>query len=273
MRCGTSMRAASMARSALTRAWRGHIRNRQLRARLRHRAQPHALPSYVDRFGVVMFALAVLLPLSIFLSLANHVRDSALLATERSVLLFLHGFEAPWLDHVALVTSMAVTVIGLLVLGWLLLRRQWRTALFWLTAVGGAAIINSIVKKAIRRPRPELWDLVAPHSSFGFPSGHAMQSMAIAVALVVLFRHSKSRPQVLAVGCLFVLLVASCRMYLGLHYPTDVMAGWMLSLAWVTALAMLFDVRYLSIGGPFARPKRRSAAAVADDEATLRLPS
>jgi membrane-associated phospholipid phosphatase len=262
-----------MTRAELTRVWQGYFRSRQLRARLRHRAQPHALPSYVDRFGIVMFGFAVLLPLSIFLSLANHVRDGASLGLERGVLLFLHGFEAAWLDHVALVTSMSVTVIALIVLGWLLARRQWRTALFWLTAVGGAAIINSVVKKAIRRPRPELWDLVAPHSSFGFPSGHAMQSMAIAVALVVLFRHSKSRPQVLAVGCLFVLLVASCRMYLGLHYPTDVMAGWMLSLAWVTALAMLFDVRYLSIGGPFARPKRRSASAVADEEATLTLPS
>jgi membrane-associated phospholipid phosphatase len=257
-----------MTRLSLATVFRQLSRKREVRMRQRAR-QAHG--SYVDRFGIIIFLGGVLMPLAWFLALANRVVSGGPFVIEKTWLLFLHGFEATLLDHIALVTSMLVTVVGVGVLCWLLLiRRQWHTALFWLTSIAGAAILNSIVKKAIRRDRPGLWDLISPHSSFGFPSGHAMQSMAIAVGLVVLFRYSRSRSTLIAGGIASVLLVGTCRMYLGLHYPTDVLAGWMLALAWVTALAMLFDERYLSIGAPRIKATNRIVPIVSDED---RLPT
>lgn len=70
----------------------------------------------------------------------------------------------------------------------------------------------------------------------------------------------------IAGGIVFVLLVGTCRMYLGMHYPTDILAGWMLALAWVSALAMLFDPRYLAIGTPRDRAATAIAPAIGDAE-------
>jgi undecaprenyl-diphosphatase len=230
-----------------------HIHFRKQNALMRLLAR-RGRPSYVDRFGPALFMLAVALPLLVFLLIADRIHDGGAFAFEDSLLLSLHEVSAPILDHIALVMSMLVTVIGVTVLCCLLARRLWRTALFWFIAVAGAAVLNSIVKKAIQRDRPALWDLVVPHASFGFPSGHAMQSMAVAIGLAVLFRFSKSRVAIASVGVGFVTVIATCRMYLGLHYPTDVLAGWMLSLAWVSALAMLFDERYLTLQVPRRNP-------------------
>lgn len=228
----------------VTRAVHLHFRKQNMLMRLRARRRQ---PSYVDRYGIVLLLLCVVLPLLGFCFIADRVDNRGAFAFENLLLLSLHAFEAPILDHIALVMSMLVTVIGVAVLCWLLARRLWRTALFWFIAVAGAAVLNSIAKKALQRDRPELWDLVVPHASFGFPSGHAMQSMAIAIGLAVLFRFSKSRVAVGLAGLGFVTVIAACRLYLGLHYPTDVLAGWMLSLAWVSALAILFDQRYLTL--------------------------
>jgi undecaprenyl-diphosphatase len=221
-----------------------HFRNRRARARWITRRQP----SYAGRYGLALFLLGVALPLTIFAAIANGVTNGmGAFEIEIMLLMLLHGFASVTFDQAAVLISMLVTVIGVGVLCWLLWRRLWRTSLFWLLAVAGAAVLNSIMKKAIQRERPALWEAVLPHSSFGFPSGHAMQSMAIAVALMVLFRYSRSLPAIAAAAMAFVLIVAACRMYLGLHYPTDVLAGWMLSVAWVAALALLFDGRYLTV--------------------------
>jgi membrane-associated phospholipid phosphatase len=232
-----------------------HFRNRSARARRIARRQP----SYVGRYGLTFFLLGVILPLVVFAAIANGVMNGmGAFGIEVMLLMLLHGFASVPLDQAADLISMLVTAVGVGMLCWLLWRRLWRTSLFWLLSVAGAAILNSIIKNAIQRERPTLWEAVLPHSSFGFPSGHAMQSMAIAVALMVLFRHSKSLRAIAVAALTCVLIVAACRMYLGLHYPTDVLAGWMLSIAWVTALALLFDGRYLPAHLPLPLFRKRA---------------
>jgi undecaprenyl-diphosphatase len=74
---------------------------------------------------------------------------------------------------------------------------------------------------------------------FGFPSGHAMASMALGTVVTVLAWRTRWRWPVLALSVVFVLAVSGSRLYLGVHYPSDVVAAWLASLAWVLGLRLV----------------------------------
>jgi undecaprenyl-diphosphatase len=77
-----------------------------------------------------------------------------------------------------------------------------------------------------------------------FPSGHAMASMALAVALIVLLWPTRWRYPMLLGGIFFTIMVGLSRIYLGVHYPSDVLAGWVASLAWVMGLSRVLYGRF-----------------------------
>jgi membrane-associated phospholipid phosphatase len=189
-------------------------------------------------FVLATFVVAV----NIFYWLAFYVKANAPVSFERSILLFFHRYEMPVLDHLALAVSTLVTTLSVTTLIYLLYRRRWQSSLFWFASTAGAALLSGVAKKMVHRVRPEFWDVISPQSSFGFPSGHATESMAIFVAALFLVRTPKARLALIALAAVFIPLVGICRMYLGLHYPTDIFAGWMLSLAWVSALAITFNL-------------------------------
>lgn len=193
-----------------------------------------------------MCMLGVLLPLALFVALADTISNSSWIALERTMLWSLRVETESMMTQFAVWLSMLVTVISVCILCYLLYRQQWRTALFWLCSVSGAAIMGNIMKGTIQRARPELW-LDTPDTSFGFPSGHATHSMAIVITLLVLLRLSSWHKVVLLSGLLFAALVGLSRMYLGYHYPSDILAGWMVALCWVMTLRILFNQKYLTL--------------------------
>ncbi|WP_158610244.1 phosphatase PAP2 family protein [Herminiimonas sp. KBW02] len=199
-----------------------------------------------DRIKVLACLLGVILPLALFCVLADTIRNSGWLALERTILWSLRVQTESLLGQFAVYLSMLVTVVSVGILCYLLYRQLWRIALFWLCAVSGAAILGNIMKGLIQRARPELW-LDTPDTSFGFPSGHATHSMAIVIALLVLLRLSSWHKAVLFSGLLFAALVGLSRMYLGYHYPSDILAGWMVALCWVMTLRVLFHHNYLTL--------------------------
>lgn len=198
--------------------------------------------AYLGQLKKALLLFGVVLPAIFFLSLAERINRGGFPVFEKTLLWSLRVYATPLLDQLASTISTLVTLLSVFILCYLLYQRLWRTALFWLVAIAGSAILASILKTAIQRSRPDLW---IAHASFGFPSGHATQSMAIAIALVILWRSSRKIPIIVAISVAAVFLVGVCRMYLGFHYPSDILAGWMLSLAWVSALGLLFNARYL----------------------------
>lgn len=140
-----------------------------------------------------------------------------------------------WLLLSRLGHEWGVVPVDIALVALLLLRRRWRAALFAAVALGGSGLLNMAAKQLFARPRPDLWMPLAPEHTFSFPSGHAMGSMTLAWVLVLLaWRTPLCRP--LAVGlAAFVAGVGWSRVHLGVHYPSDILAGWALATAWAVA--------------------------------------
>jgi undecaprenyl-diphosphatase len=154
-----------------------------------------------------------------------------------------------------------VVPVDLSVALWLLLRRRLHAALFFALAVGGAGLLNQVTKWLFGRERPKLWPSLAPEATFSFPSGHAMGAMALVTALVLLLWESHWRYPALALGSLFVLCVSVSRLYLGVHYPSDILAGWLAALAWVMGLHyLLYDAQRMGALTSEAVPADRQAS-------------
>ena len=168
-------------------------------------------------------------------------------------------------DHDAFVAAMeALEVIGsavvylpvfTLLAVWLLWRRLPRLALFVAVTVGSGPLLNRLVKALVDRSRPVLPDPVARAEGLSFPSGHAQSSMvAASVLLLVLLPllHGRRRVAALAFAVLWVLAIGFSRVALGVHYVTDVLAGYALGAAWVAAMTAAFQAWRRDRGRPEA---------------------
>jgi membrane-associated phospholipid phosphatase len=141
----------------------------------------------------------------------------------------------PYMDVITLAAG-AVTLAVVIVL---LRRRRYREALFPVAAVVGASLANLLVKELVDRPAIENAD----GSGASFPSGTATWSMAVAASLVLLAPASKRWLAAIA-GAIFVLGIGAVIAWEEWHYPSDILAGWCLALAWVALLwFVLFGAR------------------------------
>ncbi len=194
------------------------------------------------RIGV-LFA-GVLLPLGVFAALADEIHELEALFFDEPLLQHAHALASPGLDAFFVLMARlgyawgVVPADALLTLV-LLARRHWREATFAGFGTAGSGLLNLLAKQLFQRDRPSLWESIAPESTFSFPSGHAMGSMALAAVLVALSWRTRARWWVLAGAVAFVVSVGASRIYLGVHYPSDILGGWCAALAWVTGLYLL----------------------------------
>lgn len=145
--------------------------------------------------------------------------------------------------------TMRLLVAALVV--WLLTRRAWRLAAWAGVTATASGLIGLLVKNAVERARPHLPDPVADAPGFSFPSGHAMTATtSCAVLLLVLLplvpRAWRPLPWALAVTA--VLGVGYTRVALGVHWVSDVIGGWLLGIAVVTATTLVFEAWRADIG-------------------------
>lgn len=202
------------------------------------------------RFGpvgrIAMLFAGVLLPLALFGMLAEDVAERESLSFDRPILSFAHAMSTPPLDTAMYWTTQAGSALTLvpfdaLVAAWLLRRGRRNAALFWAVSVVGAAIVNFAAKNIFTRVRPSMWLSRVAETTYSFPSGHAMSTMAAVAALCVLLWPTRWRWWALGMGGVGVALVGASRVYWGVHYPSDILAGWAASLAWVVGVRLLLD--------------------------------
>lgn len=127
------------------------------------------------------------------------------------------------------------TVLGVAVLAALLVRRHTRQGLVLLAIVLPAAAINSGLKALFARPRPDLVPYLDSFGAFSFPSGHSFNGTATYLGLALVFASlaPRLRPPLLAAGLTLSLGIAFSRVWLGVHYPTDAIAGLLAGAGWV----------------------------------------
>lgn len=161
---------------------------------------------------------------------------------DRRTLLAIHDHLAsPFLDDVMQVLTrgggtrfvyMAVVLLALIAV----LRRRTPDAIVIVVAVITAKALNLGLKFAFDRERPDLWDHLVRESTPSFPSGHSAGAAAVACAAVLIARDTRWRIPVLVGGIIYTALIGFTRLYLGVHYPTDVLVGWCVGAGWVALM-------------------------------------
>lgn len=145
-------------------------------------------------------------------------------------------FEEMMRDFTALGGIGVLTLIVITAVGYLLIMDKPRAALAVMFAVGGGALLSTLVKMGIDRPRPD----IVPHDSYvssaSFPSGHSMMAAVVYLTLAVMIArvrpHWRLKAYILFCAVAISMLVGVSRVYLGVHWPTDVLAGWFIGAGW-----------------------------------------
>ncbi|MET8789501.1 phosphatase PAP2 family protein [Streptomyces pseudogriseolus] len=159
------------------------------------------------------------------------------------------GSRPPWAVHVAVGVTVAGSgvpayALAALAGAWAFGPGRWRGALFGTLALVSAQLPRILLAELVARPRPPARDWAWSASGYAMPSGHTTTSMAVAVLLTVAVRRGapgRWRPVLSAVPVVWAVAVGLSRVCLGMHWPTDVLAGWLLAAAWA-GLAGVFLV-------------------------------
>jgi len=198
---------------------------------------------------LVLLFLCLLAPLWLFVELADEVHELEVFYFDDPLLWRAHALAGPALDRFFIFISAigyqwgVVPVDIALTIG-LLVARRWREATFAGVSLGGSALLNMATKQFFQRNRPTLWESIAPEHTFSFPSGHAMGSATLAMVVLLLCWHTRARWPVAALATLFALTVGASRIYLGVHYPSDILGGWAAGIAWVSGVYLvLYRIR------------------------------
>lgn len=161
------------------------------------------------------------------------------------------------IDVTALGGETVLTIVVIATAGFLALQRRWLT--FWLVAGGtiSGSWAVALIKSSVARPRPALIDHLVQVGSASFPSGHAANSaiiyLTLALLLMQIVESRIGRWYLIAVAVLLVMAIGVSRVYLGVHWPSDVLAGWSFGTLWALG--------WWSLGGWLRLRRARAALA------------
>ncbi|MDB5180222.1 MAG: acid phosphatase [Candidatus Saccharibacteria bacterium] len=183
-------------------------------------------------------------PVIIFAKVAGEIVEKEPIGWDVSILHWIHLFSAPLLDSIfffitTIGSIQVILPVTIAILAYLLYKKQRLNSLIILFGVGGAAVANVILKLIFHRDRPAFWHSLVTETGYSFPSGHAMASSAFALCLIVILWNTRWRVLAIIAGAIIVFMVGLSRLYLGVHYPTDVLAGWSVSLVWIIIVASI----------------------------------
>jgi len=195
-----------------------------------------------------IFGLAIcLLILFVLAQLFEEVLEQEAFAFDTHFLLWLHQSANPSLDKVMLTITnlgnpnvvVVVVAVSLAILWW---RRYFQEAKIFAIACLGAFILNTGLKLVFTKPRPELWHQLITEKSFSFPSGHALGSLVLygLLAYLLATHYPRFSKFIYSVAVIAIAAIGISRLYLGVHWPTDVIAGYGVGFLWLMmCIAML----------------------------------
>ncbi|MBA4017436.1 MAG: hypothetical protein C0483_09710 [Pirellula sp.] len=207
------------------------------------RARPAIVP-------MVAAASALLFLVYIFIALADEITEGETQRIDEQILLWFRQVNdhalpigPTWLtdgmlDATALGSPLVVGIIVATAAGFLFMEGQRRVALLMVLTTIGGGTASLCLKWLFARPRPEIVPHLRHVTSSSFPSGHAMLSAVVYLTIGVMFmkavRSRRAKAYCLTVAVLLTLLVGATRVFLGVHYPSDVLGGWIAGVSWAS---------------------------------------
>ncbi|MGH3825499.1 MAG: phosphatase PAP2 family protein [Pseudonocardiaceae bacterium] len=210
--------------------------------------------------------------------LENVFESDGITVADSPVLRFLAAHRQPWSVSAAQVISDLGSPLGAavtaVVVGVVLavLRRSWLPLLVLVVAAGGIGLINMVVKLLVSRSRPPEEVAVLGEHGFSFPSGHTVGTTVVWLLSAWLISHVlidrrlinrlAVRIAVWTIALLIVVAVGMTRVFLGVHFPSDVLAGWALGAAWAVTIALVVKIGEQSdlISSRFRESRGRTAS-------------
>jgi undecaprenyl-diphosphatase len=196
---------------------------------------------------------AVAILVLVFIVIGSEIGELDTDAFDRSILLALraapddpigsHNVEAAVVHLSALGSGTVTTLVVIIATAFLALAGRWRYALLVIACAVGTLILMEVLKSFYDRPRPTVVTQLDPPGGLSFPSGHSMISAALYLTLGVLIARALPRRRLrvfaVATGAFLAIVIGVSRLYLGVHYPTDVLGGWTAGLTWALILGVI----------------------------------
>lgn len=222
------------------------------------------IPGWLNRFEPLLLIMLAAFSggLVLFLQLTGEVLEGSTRKFDEAILLALRQPDdlarpigPAWLTHAfSDITSLGgttvLTLLTALVTIYLLLDRRRSIALFILAAVLGGWLLSTMLKLGVARPRPDIVPHLVEVHDLSFPSGHAMVSAVTYLTLGALLSRTQAyrstRIFMIAVAILLTLMIGTSRVFLGVHFPTDVLGGWCAGATWALGCWMIAR-RYILI--------------------------
>lgn len=204
----------------------------------------HAHSAYAT-FGIFVLAgvAIALLGTWAFAELAGHVTSGGTQAFDDTVLRWMGARRTPGLDAVMLeITSLGTASVVTMVVGvaalFLWLNKHKHSAILLFVSTLGGVILNNLLKLGFSRQRPDIIPWEAKATFYSFPSGHAMSATVVystvAYLAARLQRTHAARASIMFIAAFIIFIICGSRVYLGVHYPSDVVAGVIVGLAWAS---------------------------------------
>jgi undecaprenyl-diphosphatase len=185
----------------------------------------------------------------LFVYIATTISNKSIAHFDTSIIRFVQGMETPWLTSIMkFFTTLGNTksVIGIALIAFVLLYFAFRyrqQAFLFIIIIGGTVVLNALLKNYFKRERPEIHRIMNANG-FSFPSGHSMIAFSLYTIIVyIAWRNVKtglSRTLLILFAAFMILMTGISRIYVGVHYPSDVVGGFAASGLWVTFAIIVY---------------------------------
>lgn len=196
-------------------------------------------------------ALLIGSSISVFLLLAISINGNSIVAFDTTIIHFVQGFETAALTNIMKIftfigsrnATIPIAIITMFIL-YKVLHHRFELILLIITLLG-SPILNKLLKNFFHRARPDLHRLIEI-GGYSFPSGHAMNAMTLyGILTYLLWKHAANRLHrtvLLACSFMMIFMIGISRIYLGVHYPSDIIAGYAAGFLWIIVTINVYTV-------------------------------
>lgn len=207
------------------------------------------ISSFVAFFGIFWLSICAI-TVYVLAEISDEVLEQEAFAIDKAILLGINQFANPALDSLMVAITRlgdprTVVPLTLIVFTLMLWKRRFLEAKFFALNAAGGAVLSYCLKLAFSKQRPQLWESPINEVTFSYPSGHALGSMVLYGFLSYLA--AKLYPQyakgAYAIAAILIITIGFSRLYLGVHWPTDIIGGYGIGFLWITVCISLLRLQ------------------------------